>query len=652
MVLNKSLDEYILIEHLLRDAHVSWSSFFNARALRLTCLQAKKRVRSEGLGFLTKTLPRLGKCLDQVLAGATRMTCTELGFDALPGTNLPRFLGEFFIRVLQPSGEVLPNPDIQCVSVLRQILYLFYKYELPYTETQTQRVIDSFKQTEDDLGHVDVFINSIVDGMSTDFTRSRRRPLASEDLNDPLWYNERSKQLRVVREARIALSRLFSTFDGYDIIPRHGPGIVSTKERLGAKYLWRNVSSRITDVYPFDEYFCSSQGHVCDTYNKFSLVTDKDHSAQVILVPKDSRGPRLISCEPVDFQWIQQGLRKAIYELVETSPQTRFNVFFTNQAPNQYGALLGSRFGGSNHYDALNRPRFGKYATLDLKEASDRVSISLVHLLFPSHLHRFLDAARSVSTVLPNGEKIILRKFAPMGSALCFPIMALTIWALLTASAPDEDTRESILVYGDDVIVPTAFAESAMGILEVFGLKINRTKSCLQGSFRESCGVDAFQGVDVTPVRIRTVWNSSPRPDVYTSWIAYANQFWDKRLYHAYNYIVAKLEAIYGPIPGEDMLLACPSLRSSSARSNDFKRKLNKDLQKVQYRVRVESSSSVTQVLPGWNMLLRYFVETANSVPFRPDEYRKASGHLSMSRAFAVSQYTKRHTSILVWRWR
>lgn len=656
---NKSLDEHKVIEHLLYDAQMSWGKNLdtfqpkytakytqlkecplNARARKLTCNKIAKRVRDEGVGFLTKVLPRLGKLLDQTLAGAIRMTRDLHGFDTMPDSELPRFLGEFFMHILQPTGEVLPNPDIQCVSVVRQVLYSFYKYELPYTETQTEQVINSFKETENDLIHIDAALNSLR-AVLDDHNRNRRRSICHEDLKDPHWHTIELNQLRVIREARIILSELFKSFDPYDIVPRHGPGVVSTKEKLSAKYMWRNVSDRITAVYPFDAYFCASLGHVCDSAHSFNTVTETDHSAQVLLVPKDSRGPRLISCEPVDFQWIQQGLRQAIYSLVEHHPLTRYNVHFTNQQPNQFGALLGSM------------PDWRcKYSTLDLKEASDRVSVSLVHLLFPDHLHRFLDASRSASTVLPSGEKLTLRKYAPMGSALCFPIMALTIWVILTASAPDADTRESILVYGDDVIVPTAFAESAMNILEVFGLKINRTKSCLQGSFRESCGVDAFKGINVTPVRFRTVWNESPRPDVYTSWIAYANQLWDKRCYSTYNYVVEKLVQIYGPIPGEDMHLACPSLRSSSARKEDFKRRTDHNLQKVVYRVRVESSPSVTQVIPGWNMLLRYFVESQNPIQLRPDEYRKDVSSFTAGHAFAVSQYTKRHSSILGWRWR
>jgi len=638
MVPNKSLDEHIVIHRLLYDAHVSWSEIFNARALKLTCQKVSDRVRSEGIGFLTKTLPRLGKCLDQALTGSIRLTAAVHGFDTQDGSELPRFLGEFFARIFQQDGNILPNPDAKCVEVVRTILYSFYKYEIPYTETQEQQVLSDFRKAEEDLTHSDACI-AILRTALAESNRARRRGKAYADLHDLSKDFSTSNLVRVIREAQRLLIELFVSFDGYDIIPRHGPGVVSTGERLSAKFLWTNISHRITDVYPIDAYFCASNGHVCDSYDSFDAIKNTDNSAQVILVPKDSRGPRLISCEPVDFQWVQQGLRQAIYRLVEGNVLTKYNVFFTDQGPNQKGALLGSST--------------GKYATLDLKEASDRVSLDLVHLLFPENLTRFTDVARSVSTVLPNGEKLILRKFAPMGSALCFPIMALTIWSLLTANAPDADTRESILVYGDDVIVPTAYAASAMAILEAFGLKINQAKSCTQGSFRESCGVDAFQGVNVTPVRFRTVWDESPRPNVYTSWIAYANQLFDRRRFATYNYIVERLEAVYGPIPDKSMnISSCPCLRVSSARKDSFKRKTDKNLQKVLYRVRVEESPSVTQVIPGWNMLLRYFTEAANPVPVRPDENRIGVVGNKPASPFAVSEYTRRHSSILVWRWR
>jgi hypothetical protein len=621
----ESLDEVEIIAALLHDVHDVNGLVFNTRALKCTVNKVHSRYSKEGIGFLTKTLPRLGKAFDKALSEHTMLNCEELGFKPMLYTKLPSFLGEFFCRVFHSDGVILPYPCIDSVKVIRDVCYLFYKYELPFTDEQETKVVSSFEETENELkAHApvleDLFRNLGVTN------QARRARFTSTTLP------------QIAREARILLSRVFSDFDCTDIKPQHGPGTVATKQKLSEKYLWTNVSSRITAMYPFDAYFCASQGHVCDSYQSFSKVGNQDLPARVILVPKDSRGPRLISCEPVDFQWIQQGLRKAMCQRVESHHLTKDNVFFTDQSHNQIGALYGS----------LN----GRYATLDLKEASDRVSVDLVRLLFPEHVFTYLESCRSLSTVLPSGKEIPLRKFAPMGSALCFPIMALTIWALLTAAAPDRYTQGRILVYGDDVIVPQTYVQTAITTLESFGLKINLDKSCVSGFFRESCGVDAFHGVNVTPVRFRTVWSSSPSPEVYSSWIAYANSMADRKRYRVYNYIVERLVRIYGTIPSEDMQLACPSLRIPSEDSHRIRRRWNSNLQKLEYRVRCVVSRPLKQVIDGWSMLLRFFAEGGSSYQ-EPFEVRRELSSTYVPKApFSVSSYTRRHESILSWRWR
>ncbi len=636
MDINKSLDELELTASLLCDAHASLGAVFNSRALKLTLQKVGKRVRHEGLGFLTKTLPRLCKHFDQVLTETITFDAAKQGFEPMPNSKLPKFLGELFSRVLSSDGHVLPDPDAQCVSIIRLLCLHFYKYELPYEEKQEQQVISAFQQAEDDLRSMSPWFAMLHAGVDNSYSRRGFLGKCAKYLEEDTAPSPLDFPVAIARKARSLLQKLFLSYDPTDIIPSHGPGVVATKQRLWEKFHWTNVSSRITSMFPLDAFFCASPGHVCDVYDSFSRITDRSHPAQVLLVPKDSRGPRLISCEPVDFQWVQQGIRRTMYQLVESHYLTKYNVFFTDQGPNQRGALLGSSS--------------KRYATLDLKEASDRVSLDLVRLLFPEHVTNALVASRSSSTVLPNGQEIELLKFAPMGSALCFPVLALTIWSLLTAAAPNADTREGILVYGDDVIVPTAYASSAMTILELFGLKINQSKSCYQGSFRESCGVDAFQGINVTPVRFRTRWSDTPAPDVYTSWIAYANSLWDRRCYVSYDYIVSRLEAIYGPIPGEDMHLQCPSLRYSSARISDFRSRTNPHLQKREFRVRTVKSPTVLRNMDGWLMLLRFFTEGCANLP--PNNAKRESQGLDPERPFSVGMYTKRHTSMLVWRWR
>lgn len=652
MEYNKSLDEFELIAALLCDAHLRFGDVFNTRSLACTMKMAQRRYRLEGISFLTKTLPRLDKHFTQVLAGMVKLDPSSVGFATIHGTKLPRFLGELFQLIFRSDGTLLPNPDANCVRMIRDVLCAFYKYELPYQDEQEQKVVNDFIQAENDLTN----LSPVFAEMRSELTDYIQNKVALDRMVRMNYFTrpERLSLLRsrIILKAKDLLARVFLGFDPHDIVPSHGPGVVSTKERLWDKFLWTNVSERITAFYPFDAYFCASQGHVCDSYTGFSQITSEDSSAQVLLVPKDSRGPRLISCEPVDFQWVQQGLSRAIVRRVESHFLTKHSVFFTDQVPNRIGALLGSST--------------GRYVTLDLKEASDRVHLDLVRLLFPSHLLEALEVCRSLSTRLPNGEILKLQKYAPMGSALCFPVMALTIWSLLTAAILDANTfgvdrtlftdeseiPEHIHVYGDDVIVPTAFAESAMTVLELFGLKINRSKSCTNGSFRESCGMDAFNGIQVTPVRLRTVWDESPRPDVYTSWIAYANSYWDRRYYTTYEYIVARLNAIYGAIPDESMHCACPSLRVAPAEHGKFRTRYNKSLQKRQYYVRDVTAPSVNHEINGWSMLLRYFTEAQRPPSDLSDRHSGSKSSIIENSAFSVSRYTKRHTSKLVWRWR
>lgn len=713
MACNKSLDEFELIATLLHDVHTSCGAVFNTRALRLTLQKARRRFATEGLGFLTKSLPRLGKAFDKALSLAHPLNSSELRFKPQLGSQLPRFLGELFNEVLAPNGLPLSKPNIECVRAIRQICTSFYKYKLPYSNEEEQEIISKFERTERDISSSDIKLERLqrsadgtpptmrlhhvlcckaghcdarragVDsnaGPSCVLPKGERdhvagtptkqevhlrtgdatldsgyRPGSDRVELSPQGDNSRpflcSVDAYIVRKARRILSDLLAFLDPADIYPRHGPGAVATKQQLEAKYVWSNVASRITQKYPLDAYFYACLTHFCDKLSSIDQITDKNLPARVVLVPKDSRGPRLISCEPVDFQWVQQGLSEAIVATVESHDLTKYNVFFTNQQPNQFGALLGSST--------------GMYSTLDLNEASDRVSLRLVHLLFPPHICEYLEAARSSSTVLPDGRELTLRKFAPMGSSLCFPILALTIWAILTAGAPNAFTRERILVYGDDVIVPTAYAENAIEHLESFGLKLNRDKSCIKGFFRESCGIDAFQGVNVTPIKFRSVWSSSPSPESFLSWVAYANSCYERKYFLAYDYIVGGLIAIYGSLPTWDQLpkesgLSVPEVPEQM---RPVRHRYNSFLQRKEYRVRVVEAAPVKRKLDGWSSLLRYFAEKGNSLnhqlavqkrqpkDINPYLVRKTYQMLEVM-PFSVGSYTRRGASKLAHRWR
>jgi len=626
-----SLGEVSLTASLLRDVFDGHVADDSERECAIAEEILRVQYRSHGMGFLTRTLPKLGKALDRALAGHMFEMPSDTLLQKRAECVYPHFCGGLFNRVFHCDGRVRELPDINSISSLRQILYCWYKYELPYDGSTKQQVIDSFVRAEDELLRTDRDIDAVEAWMT-------RCPFDMPTL----CLSKELSTLSVARRAKILLHRLFAGLDLQNIIPRHGPGSVSTKERLWEKYQWLNVSSRITEYYPFDEYFLPSLSAVCDMYPSFcKKLGSESFDAKVILVPKYSRGPRLISCEPVDNQWIQQGIRAVLYDRIENHVLTKHNVFFTNQRPNQAGALLGSST--------------GRFATLDLKEASDRVSLVLVRCLWPADVFERMACCRSLGTVLPDGSRLSLRKFAPMGSALCFPVMATTIWALLTAAAPDKETQEGILVYGDDIIVPTAYAETAINVLTAFGLKVNTDKSCTRGFFRESCGVDAYMGVDVTPVKLKTVWSQTPCPHAYPAWVEYANALWDKQYYRTYDYIVGKLRRLYWPVAHDEM--DEPErypirLRIAPEQSKPIPVRTNKRLQRREYQTLQVKAVPVCHPTNGWDMLMRFFSEHAHTA--NPGDAGILADGIprNVEPPSSVSEYTKRDTSVLVKCWR
>ena len=596
-----------VIATIVADVSVRYPSMFPPRASTLTIRKIRKRLSTEGIGFLTKTLPHLRKSLDQALTG--QVALDPLRFERIKGTQLPKLFGELFQRVFDNDGWIIPDPCVTSIRLLRQVTDLFYKYELPYDKKLEEETVNDFKIVDGLLPEppaIDSILQGLPGGPLLDNGPKEcitdGRPLVSQvepdnrgggsgcdaycinsgDRHYPLGkcsttcvrgpagcqseVNQRTDATNspygevgapdpkvIIDSAKRLLKRLLCNFDPQSITPRHGPGVVSTGEKPHEKMRFSRFYKNLDSVYPYAEYFYSGVNHLVDEMDGLFRLEDRSWSqAKVCLVPKDSRGPRLISCEPLEIQWIQQGLSRALVRHIEAHTLTRGYVNFTDQTINQRLALTASKS--------------GELATLDLKEASDRVSLRLVCELFPEHLIPALVATRSSFTLLPSGESLPLRKFAPMGSSLCFPIMALTIWAITTACLMRKDSysdpkrfRGRVFVYGDDLIIKTTDVADVINALESVDLKVNKTKSFYTGFFRESCGVDAYKGVEVQPVRIKTVWRSDRDASTYASWVSYSNSLWMRGFCSTANHIARELEKIYGSIPHKGTFPHLPS---------------------------------------------------------------------------------------------
>lgn len=151
----------------------------------------------------------------------------------------------------------------------------------------------------------------------------------------------------------------------------------------------------------------------------------------------------------------------------------------------------------------------GAVATIDLSNASDTVSKSLVQLLLPPAWFDLLDQLRSHKTLV-NGKWVVLEKFSSMGNGFTFELETL-IFRSLIATVEVLDGWETdryapgvdYSVFGDDIIVPTNVSASVVSALKFFGFTPNEKKTFLTGPFRESCGGDYYRGFDVRPHHVR-----------------------------------------------------------------------------------------------------------------------------------------------------
>lgn len=590
---------------LYRDVAASCAIAASSQARDMEVI--RKRTSSEGLSFLTKTLPKLGKCFDKALSSDGPFPAGH-SFDCSKRVpSLPVFLGGFWKlifdedgRLLQPKedieldefGQPIPSYDwraktqqlytrvymqVEAVRAVRQICFLLYKLHGAHSKESEGEVLSQFIETD------------------------RSLPQRGAELSLSATTE------RALENARTLVHWVMCKLDLHDIVPGHGPGAVATGEKPWEKMAFKRHFVLLDQEYPYSDYFFFNYTHLCDDLEVLErLATSQYGVAKVTLVPKDSRGPRLISMEPLENQWIQQGQMRALVEMLESHPCTAGYVNFTSQEINRELALTSSN--GSSDF-----------VTLDMKEASDRVSCWLVDALFPKHIADCLYASRSVATTLPNGELLELKKFAPMGSSTCFPVEAFIFWALAVGSLKSIRTSADLLslppvyVFGDDIVATRGCYEACRPVFKELFLEFNEDKCCTGRFFRESCGMDAFKCECVTPLRIKARHDNSS-PAATLSYVSYVNSCGERGYGNLGAYLKAHVTRSFGSVPTSNkegvspLAFVEPSWTTEDVvtrLSNTFKTRTNKRLQREEVRVPVVLPREITHGEPNWWEMLR-----------------------------------------------
>ncbi|DAD50757.1 RNA-directed RNA polymerase [ssRNA phage SRR7473382_3] len=271
---------------------------------------------------------------------------------------------------------------------------------------------------------------------------------------------------------------------------RFGPG--ATFSLKGEEANWANKirEDRISvtaDSFGLARALLSNDPHLFET--RYGVLPDGPFSllhtcfeivqgSRLITVPKTSKTDRSICVEPSANVMLQKGAGAVI-----RSSLKKYGIDLNDQSRNQELARLAYTNG---------------YSTIDLESASDTMSHGLVLELLPLDWYLYLDSLRSKSFTV-DGAWFEFEKFSAMGNGFTFELESLLFYALAAACVPLEE-RKDIAVFGDDIIVPRAYAPLLIELLEYVGFLPNKQKTFIDGNFFESCGKHYFQGFDVTPI--------------------------------------------------------------------------------------------------------------------------------------------------------
>lgn len=574
-----------------------------------------------GSRVLTLDFPALGKHLDKCLS-EEMYSPSSLPYGRLQSrmVKVPVFCRNLYLQIFSPSGKLRDNPSVDALCALRCVLLSLKKLRLDCHIERTRDEVVNFITCEQGIRIPSYSWDEDTPCFGTvrlhygDGTRSNRGgdpslfadALPSLDEPPSIWLNT----LQQVCD-RVSSSLGDLSLERPTELPKHGPGVVSNLRKGTSKYQFPEWPAKLDATFPHDLYartdFGYGQDHDCSSLS----VSLNESPSRLISVPKTQKGPRLIAAEPVQHQWIQQLVRNQLEARISHTPISS-SVCFRSQIPNQERAIRASIDGGS--------------ATIDLSSASDRLSCWTIERAFRSNLTVLnrLHACRTrwLANRIPDTRhfNMKLRKFAPMGSAVTFPVQTIVYASVAVAAvlisqgkrvstASIRGASHLVQVFGDDMVVPTPALGVTVRLLEYLGLKVNNEKTFGSGYFRESCGVDAFKGFRVDPPYLLDSRTDVPT-DALPTLIEVSNNFYKKGYWHVASWLMTlpnKISKLI-PIVGSDSgTLGFCSYQGADL--SHLKTRWNDKLHRDEVRIFTPVSTVEKLPTPGSYRLFQWFIE-------------------------------------------
>lgn len=591
---------------------------------RIVTLLETRGERSVLLDF-----PAYAKSLDRALSRG-RMSQADYQLLGNKG-GLPAFMYSAWIRVFDVEGNLVSEPDVGAVKALRQALLLFKKIQIPCSEERIANEVRAFFTLDASLRQCDDSWHDLQFGDSVSLGDALRNDVRQGELFTPFVTSH--SLVRLAQRVADTIVRGFDDVDPDSLIGNHGPGAVADLKRGMDKYVFPTWSQQLERVFPRDVH-ASANVRV----NDYDGWLHGDHQGALRTLParltpvnKTQEKPRLIASEPTANQFMQGAVRKYLRRQIDSS--------LLSMSIDLRDQRLSGRL-------ALQASQDSSIATVDLSSASDRLTCWTVERVFRKapKLLEMLASSRSYYIVDPKTREFAqLRKYAHQGNATVMPVQCIVYTLLATAaviwSSPRmrinkasafrtsvKEALQLVRVYGDDIILPTHALPALSSLLELCQLKVNGGKSHYSGRFAESCGIDAFDGTDVTPVYIASV-EDVVSPGNVQSAVDVSNACYKEGLFNLGNWVESSIPFKFSQDLTASRLLG-PSLNlyTYSPGLNARRRRWNTTLHRWEYRTLVVRSKVEKTKAEGWTPLFQYFVERPSA------ETNWSSGFVSRAR--------------------
>jgi len=584
--------------------------------------------QNRGLGLFTLDLPNLSSLLLRGLENGRLSLEGPLCKRVSKRIKVPVLFSGLWLRIFGKDSRLKPEADENAVAFLQQFTCFGKKLLVDCAPFRRKAALENYHVIEEGLRPPSA--NWMADSLTEeevvglDLVDLGRHPHGSWGLHSDQGelfatahgrcVDLQVRDFRLLEQCQRVADLVLTAFGNYDPLFqswlreresrglgfRHGPGAVASGQKNHEKSGFPYWSRKLENRFKFGvTALCRG--------DKRELPQNHEVPSRLICVKKSAKAPRIIAAEPVEHMWCQQ----AIWAFLEDKVNSTFR-----------GAFLNFRNQKASSDLVLSSSLDQKLVTVDLSDASDRLSCWTVERLFRSNFSILsaLHAARTrwlVDNVSNQSIFIKLKKFASQGTATTFPVQSLVfLFIALSSTLGDEEVtwesiwkyREKVRVYGDDIIIPRHGYARLLRLMELLQLKVNVAKSYANGNFRESCGVHGFKGYDVTPCTPETVVVSGPE----SVWavIDTINNLFNKGYWHAshnlWSTVPLRLQRrlrIVGPADS-----GYPGLHSySGSYERHLDERWNQSLHRFEVRILRLSERNPTETREGFLPLLDFF---------------------------------------------